>query len=116
MSPTIAEVAEAFSRHDFAATYPHLAEDVRWDVVGDRRIAGRDAVVGACEDSAAHLRSVTTTFSAFRVLPGADFVVTESTAEYADADGATSTIRSCDVYRFAGRELAEITSYTVEVR
>ncbi len=114
MSATQREVAEAFSRHDFEKAYPHLAEDVRWVVVGDRKFAGRDAVIGACDESAAYLSTVSTTFRAFEVLAGDDFVVTNSTAEYA-VDGEASVVASCDIYRFAGGALTAITSYTVEL-
>jgi ketosteroid isomerase-like protein len=114
MSATQREVAEAFSRHDFETAYPHLADDVRWTVVGDREIVGRDAVVGACDESAAYLSAVSTTFRAFEVLAGDGFVVTNSTAAYT-GDGEVSVVASCDIYRFAGDTLAAITSYTVEL-
>jgi limonene-1,2-epoxide hydrolase len=111
----IEDIAEAFSRHDFAATYEHLTDDVRWDVVGDRQIAGRAAVIATCEESAAFLREVTTRFVAFRIVVGTNCVVTDSTAEYADADGEVSTVASCDLYAFAGGKLTGIRSYTVEL-
>lgn len=72
------EVATAFSRHQFAATYLRLAPDVRWVVVGDRVIDGRDAVIAACAGSAAYLAGVTTTFSRFRVVAGEGTVVVDS--------------------------------------
>lgn len=108
------EIAEAFSRHDFETTYPHLAGNVRWDIVGDRQLVGRGAVMSACDESAAFMSAVTTAFSTFRVSAGPDFVVIDSRARYATADGQASTVASCDIYRFAGETLREITSYTVE--
>ena len=82
MDPTRAEIAESFSRHDFARAYAHLSEDVRWEVIGDRRIEGRDDVIAACEASASYLDGVTTRFLSFRTMVGPDFVVTDSRAEY----------------------------------
>ncbi len=115
MVSTIAEVAEAFSRHDFVSTYPHLAPDVRWNMVGGAQIVGKEAVVGACDESSAYLSTATTTFTEFRLLTGDGFAVTDSTASYVDADGDSSVVSSCDIYRFAGDQLVEITSYTVEI-
>jgi ketosteroid isomerase-like protein len=115
VNSTNSQIAEAFSRHDFAATYPHMADDIRWTVVGDRVIAGRDGVIAACTESAGFLSAMTTTFRSFRVIADADHVVTDSTAEYADADGESSIVASCDIYAFTGGVLREITSYTVEV-
>ena len=114
MTLTIVDIATAFSRHEFEKTYPHLAPNVRWEVVGDRDIVGREAVIAACDESASYLAGVRTTFTAFRVSVGVDFVLTDGRAEYADGDDV-SRVASCDVYRFDGGELAEITSYTVEL-
>src|SRR5690348_14449573 len=83
MGLPIERIAEAFSRHDFTAASPSLAEDVEWDLVGDRRVTGRAAVVATCAESAAHLATVTTTFERFRVLSGPGFAVVDSVAEYA---------------------------------
>jgi hypothetical protein len=115
VSLTIADIAEAFSRHDFAATYPHLADDIRWNLVGDRVITGRGAVIAACEESAGYLSAVTTRYREFRLVIAADAVVTDSTAEYDDGAGEVSVVASCDIYRFAGGQLTEITSYTIEL-
>jgi hypothetical protein len=37
MTNTAAAIAESFSRHRFAETFPHLADDVRWVAVGQAR-------------------------------------------------------------------------------
>lgn len=114
MSPTHQQIAEAFSRHAFADTYAYLADDVRWQPVGAEEIVGRDAVISACEESGAYLKTVTTTFRSFRTIAADDHVVTDSVSEYADGD-ELSVVASCDIYRFADGRLLEITSYTVEL-
>ncbi|MDG4824634.1 nuclear transport factor 2 family protein [Asanoa sp. WMMD1127] len=115
MTQVDAEVAEAFSRHEFHRTYAHLAPTVRWDVVGDRTHEGSAAVRETCEASAAWLADARTTFTKFDVLTGPDFVVVDSTAEYVTADEPPSVVASCDIYRFAENQLVAITSYTVEL-
>lgn len=115
MSLLIERIAEAFSRHDFAVAYPYLAEDVEWDLVGDRRVTGRDAVIATCIGSTEYLATVTTSFERFRVLSGPDFAVVDSVAEYVDGDGGSSRVASCDLYAFADGLLRAITSYTVEL-
>ena len=115
MSLPIERIAEAFSRHDFAAAYPYLAEDVEWELVGDRRVMGRDPVITTCTESAAYLATVTTSFERFRVLSGPDFVVIDSLADYVEVDGGSSRVASCDLYTFADGVVREITSYTVEL-
>jgi len=112
---TIDEIAQAFSSHRFAEAYPHLAADVRWDLVGGAPLTGRDAVIAACEESLAYLSQATTDFRKFRSVVGTDAVVVDSLAEYSAADGQTSVVASCDIYDFVNGEVATITSYTVEV-
>ena len=42
MELTNEQIAEAFSRHDFEASYPYLAHDVRWNIVGERLVEGKE--------------------------------------------------------------------------
>lgn len=110
----IQRIAGAFSRHRFVETYPYLADDVRWNIVGDKQVVGREDVARTREQSAKYLAGVTTTFSKFRLVVGKDSVVVDSEAEYADLDGS-SVVASCDSYDFTEGRLSAITSYTIEL-
>lgn len=114
MTTTPREIVEAFSRHLFGATYPHLHRDVRWELVGGRTFEGKDAVIAACEESAAYLAGVTTTFRKLRVIAGEESVAVETVVDY-DEPGSSTTVASCDVYLFADGQVAEIVSYNVEL-
>ncbi len=102
-------------RLDFAAVYPAFSDDIRWNLVGDEPLIGRDTVVAACDKSAAYLEAVMTKFSKFRTISNGDSVGVDTTAEYSDTEGAVSLIASCDIYDFRDGKLAEITSYTFEL-
>lgn len=115
MELTPRQIAEAFSGHRFDRTFPYLADDVRWSLVGAEPLDGRAAVIAACEQSAAELSGVTTTFEPFKVVVGEGSVVVESVGRYVDDEGAESVVASCDVYDFAGDRLTAVTSYTVEL-
>jgi limonene-1,2-epoxide hydrolase len=112
---TPAELAEAFSRHQFSTVHPHLAADVRWENVGGDTLLGRDAVIAHCDASSRYLASVTTAFSRVDVIASDDAVVVESVASYTNRGGVVSRVASCDVYRFSGREVVAIASYNVDV-
>jgi SnoaL-like domain len=114
MGRSIEQVAEAFSRHRFPDTYPHLAEHVRWTIVGDREITGREDVIDVCRQSAEYLAGVTSTFRKFKVVVGDDCAVVDSEAEYVDGDDS-SVVASCDIYDFSGGRLTGITSYTIQL-
>jgi len=115
MDLTIKEIAEAFSGHKFDRAYPYLLEDVRWNLIGDKRVSGKEGVVSTCEETLSYVKGATTTFSKFEALEGDGFVVIDSLAEYKDAD-STSTIGSCDIFKFREGKVAEITSYTTEIK
>jgi ketosteroid isomerase-like protein len=108
----VRSIAEAFSRHRFDEAYPYLHEDVRWTLVGDRELVGRDAVVSTCRQSAAYLAGVTSTFRRVRVVAGESGVVVDCQVDYTEPSG-TSRISSCDLYEFTDGRLTSITSYTV---
>ena len=109
------QIAEAFSRHDFEATFAYLAEDVRWNIVGESLVEGKEDVISVCRESAAYLTGVTTEFVRFRSVITDDCVVVDSVAEYSDKEGKRSRVASCDLYDFTNGKLTEITSYTVEI-
>jgi hypothetical protein len=115
MELTNGQISEAFSHHDFEAAYPYLADDVRWNLVGQRRVEGKETVIAVCRESAAYLTGVVTDFVKFRTVVTADCVVIDSVAEYRDKEENLSYVASCDIYDFTNGKVSEITSYTVEV-
>ena len=115
MTNTAAAIAESFSRHRFAETFPHLADDVRWVAVGQVTMQGRQAVIDACEAATAEMAGLTVEFTRFVSIAGPDGAAVDVVARYVDADGNVSVVSSCDIYEFADGLLATITSYAVEL-
>lgn len=115
MTVTQREIAEAFSGHRFDLAFPHLADDIRWNLVGAPPMLGRAAVIAACEQSAAELADVTTTFDRFKVVADDDTVVVDSIGRYVEPAGGEAVVSSCDIYEFAGHALVAITTYAVEL-
>ena len=109
------EVARAISGHRFDVAYPYLDDDVSWTLVGHRRLEGREAFIGACETTLGELNGVSTEFRQFHVLVGDDWVVIDSRAAYAAAGAPTTTVASCDIYRFRDGMVTELTSYNIEL-
>jgi len=114
MDPTILEIAEAFSHHEFASAYDHLADDVCWRNFGGDTHDSRATVITACDASAAYLAGVGTTFTSSRTIVGTDTVVVETTADYVEGD-ETSSVSSCDLYDVVDGKITVITSYAVEL-
>jgi hypothetical protein len=115
MSLTIKQIAEAFSQHDFASTYPYLSDQIQWNLIGSQTLTGRQSVIATCEQSAAYLNTVTTTLDKFLVVCSENDVVIDSLSTYIDSEQQRLTVASCDWYRFERGNLVEITSYTIEL-
>ena len=109
------EIARAISAHRFDLAYPYLEDDVTWTLVGHGRLGSREAFIGACEATVAELNGVSTEFHQFRVLAGEEWVVIDSVAAYGAVDAPTTTVASCDIYRFRDGRVTELTSYNIEL-
>lgn len=116
MSLTINQIAEAFSSHRFAETYPYLSDSIKWNNVGGEEYTGRDVVIDQCEQSASYLSTVSTIFIKFKVTQAQACIMIESVAQYKDNDDQLSAVASCDIYQFADGLLVEITSYNIELK
>jgi hypothetical protein len=114
METSIKAIAEAFSRHSFEIAYPHLHDDIRWNLIGETTLVGKENVKAACTQSSEYLSGVSTTFRKFQVVAEGNCVVIDSVSEYCDADKHISVVYSCDIYEFDGGKISVITSYCIE--
>jgi hypothetical protein len=107
-------IARAFAQHRFDEVFPHLASDVRWTVVGYMVLEGADAVVRTCRDTVESLKGTTTSMDRCVTAVGDGVVAVDSVDRYTGSDGLTVVAR-CNIFEFAGTQIASITSYAVEV-
>jgi hypothetical protein len=117
MAVDTGQISEAFSGHRFADTYEHLAPDVRWVLLDHGAIEGKDAVVAACDSSAAEMAELPSVeFRRFDSVAGDRLAVIDAEACYESPDGSVSVVSSADLYEFDDRGLVTtITSYAVEL-
>ncbi|RDH79923.1 nuclear transport factor 2 family protein [Mycolicibacterium moriokaense] len=109
-----AAIGRAFSEHRFDDALSYLARDVRWTIVGYMVLEGADAVRRTCRETAASLEDTTATYDRCVVAAGSDVVAVDTFVRYTGPGGLTA-VASCDIYEFAGEQIAAITSYAVEV-
>lgn len=108
------EIARAFSGHRFEETFDHLAEQVVWNLIGETRLQGRDAVMAACRGTSKENATVTTTWLRFVSTGDGDIVAVDAIGRYAGPANITA-VSSCDIYEFADGIIHTITSYATEV-
>src|SRR5215510_7462814 len=115
MSLDIDKIAEAFCSYQFAVTYPYIADEIKWNMIGKEELMGRAAVIDQCDKSAKFLETVSATITKLKINRAETFVVVEGAAQFQDQDNQTSSVASCDVFQFSEGRLVEITSYVIEV-
>jgi len=115
MSLNIDQIAEAFCSYRFVVTYPYMADDIQWNIVGREELIGREAVIDRCNKSAKFLESVSATITKLKIKRAETFVVVEGAAQFQGLENQASSVASCDVLQFSDGRLVEITSYVVEL-
>ena len=102
------EISEQFARGNMEFVAPHLADGVRWNVLGEETIVGREQVLEVSK--MLQLQSFPR-ITIKNVVSEGDFVVVESTGEATTNNGKPYNQSYCEVFRFADGELREITTY-----
>ena len=115
MSLDMYQIAEAFCSWRFTETYPYMADDIKWNVVGQKELMGRAAVIDRCTDSAKFLTTVSATLTKLKVIRAETCVIVEGAAHFLHQDDQISSVASCDVFQFSDERLVEITSYVIEL-
>ena len=114
MTSEIKKISETFSKGDFAAVYPAMAENIIWNVVGTKTIKGKEAVMAYCDNMLVDMTGSVLTNSNY--IAEGDFVAVQGYCNYTNPDNTPGRVEYCDVYRFSNKLLAEITSYCIEIK
>lgn len=113
MKAVIKQISEEFSNGNFKFAYHFLADDITWNIVGDKILQGKESVIEFCNTTAQYFSGVTTRFSMHNAIVDGDCVAIDGTAEFINQEGNSTHISSCDVYRFKNDQLLSITSYCI---
>lgn len=77
-----AAAAEAFSAHRFTEVEDRIAAEATWHLVGQQRLAGRDAILAACRATQHELAGTTTTWLRSVTAGTGDVVSVDTIARY----------------------------------
>lgn len=111
--PSNKQISEEFSKGNFEFSFIFLAEDILWNLVGDKVLKGKDSVIDFCKKTAEYFKQVDTIFSTNNIIADDDFVAIDGTAIFTNSDNKSTHVSSCDIYRFKEGLLTEITSYCI---
>jgi uncharacterized protein len=106
----VQRINEAFAENDFERALSFCTDDLSWAMVGDRTVHGRDAV----RKWMASMNPQPPQFTIQQTIAEGDVVVTRGDMTMREKEsGPLVPYMFCDIYRFAGDQVAEVTTFVV---
>jgi uncharacterized protein len=108
MKPTKREISEQFAKGNLEFSAKYLAEDIKWNILGENPILGKEQVLEVSKMTQLENYPVITIKN---VVVEGDYVVIEATGKATTRSGKPYDQTYCDVFRFKDDTLVEITTY-----
>lgn len=107
-------IAEAFSLGKFEKTYPALSDDIVWNIIGEKVIEGKKAVIENCNETSAYFKTVETEFIILDTIVSDSKIVVLGTAKFIQNGKIIQSISASDVYSFNKEtKIVKIASYCI---
>jgi uncharacterized protein len=106
----IAKVNAAFAEADTEKFLSFCDEKVKWTMVGESTVEGKDAV----RKWMASMPSEPPKFTVDNVIADGDFVTAYGDMTMKEKDGQPGSYSYCDVYRLRGDKIIELTSFVIK--
>jgi uncharacterized protein len=101
-------ISVEFAKGNMAFVAPYLADAIRWNILGEDPILGKDAVLEVSK--MLQLKSFPV-ITVKNVIAEGNLVAVESTGEATTKEGKPYNQSYCDIFRFVGEQLQEVTTY-----
>jgi uncharacterized protein len=108
MKPTNRKISEEFAKGNLEFSAIYLAEDIKWNILGNSPIEGKEQVLEVSK--MLELESFPVITIKNSVAEG-NYVVVESTGEAKTKDRKPYNQTYCDVFYFENEKIREITTY-----
>ncbi|MEJ7681863.1 MAG: nuclear transport factor 2 family protein [Segetibacter sp.] len=111
---TTNKLSEEFSKGNFEFCYNHFTDDIQWNIVGADIIKGKDAVIAYCDKMLTEMDG--SKLNNTNYIGDNGFIAVQGYCNYIKENSEPGKLEYCDVYRFDGEKLQEITSYCIELK
>lgn len=102
----------AIQGNDLEAFLPFFTDDVQWTKVGDKAATGKEALGSLIRSLGDAPPPSSITIKA--MIAEGDYVMAYGELVVADETGTPSSQAFCDVYRFRGDKIAELTAFVMK--
>jgi ketosteroid isomerase-like protein len=112
---TTKKLSEEFSKGNFEFCYNYFTDDIQWNIVGGSIIKSKDAVIAYCNKMIVEMAG--SKLNNTNYIGGDDsLIAVQGYCDYVKENNGPGRVEYCDVYRFNGEKLQEITSYCIEIK
>jgi ketosteroid isomerase-like protein len=106
----VQRINEAFAENDFDKVLSFCADDITWTMVGDTTVRGKDAI----RKWMASMDPQPPQFTIHQTVAEGDLVVTRGDMLMQQKkNGPSIPYTFCDIYRFKGDKVAELTAFVI---
>jgi len=106
----VEKVNAAFAENDLEGFLAFCAEDVRWTMVGEKTVDGKEAI----RQWLASMDIEPPEFTVVALIAEGDLVAAHGDMIMKDEDGKTVPYSYCDFYRFRGDKIVELRSFVIK--
>ncbi|MGH9941313.1 MAG: nuclear transport factor 2 family protein [Pyrinomonadaceae bacterium] len=110
----VGKVNATFLEGNFEGFLEFCADDVEWTIVGDRSVKGKDAIRQWMKSMAAENPEPPKFTVVDPVIAEGDFVTARGDMTMKDKNGKAVPYSYCDVYRFRGDKIVELSSFVIK--
>jgi len=104
----LVEISEEFAKGNLEFASAYLADDIKWNILGDNPIIGKKEVLEVSKMLQLESFPVITLKN---IVPERDYVYIETTGKVKTRNGKPYNQTYCDVFKFKDGKLKEITTY-----
>lgn len=105
------QIGEAFSKGDFESVHGFFAEKIRWNIIGDQLIEGKEQVVAHCRKMLESMEG--SVLHNTNVIEGGNALAIEGYCRFRNEDNQPAEVNYCDIYHFENGQVQQITSYCI---
>ena len=109
---TVKKVNDSFLEGNFEGFLNYCTDDVQWTIVGDVSNRGKETIRQWMNSMGDQEPPKFTVIDP--VIADGDFVAARGDMTMKDKDGNEGQYSYCDIYRFSGDKIAELTSFVVK--
>jgi ketosteroid isomerase-like protein len=109
---TVQRINEAFAENNLEKVLSFCTEDLIWTMVGDTTVRGKDSI----RKWMASMKPQPPQIIVHQIVAEADVVIARGDMTMAERqDGPGIPYSWCDIYRFEGDKVAELTAFVVRI-